>query len=231
MTDMPTEDGDSPISPINDSKPTTKAPMEPNDIASNGSDTALSSQLSTDPEKALPETTVPSPPNQTTAQDWSDPSDPDNPLNWTTKKKAFHTFATAFLGFAVTCGSSLITPASPEIASHFDTSRTVAILSLSLFVLGLGLGPIIAAPVSEMFGRSVVYKVSAPVFMLFILGAGFSTDLGGLLVCRFLAAMFGGPVLAVGGGTNADLYDAKNRALASSLFIMMPVSLYGPDRP
>lgn len=139
-------------------------------------------------------------------------------------KKAYHTAATACLGFAVTCGSSLITPATPEIAEQFNVSRTASILALSLYVLGLGLGPMIAAPISEMYGRSVVYKVSSCVFMLFILGAGFSKSFGALLVCRLLAGILGGPVLAVGAGTNADMYTSKSRAIASSLFIMMPVS-------
>jgi hypothetical protein len=103
-------------------------------------------------------------------------------------------------------------------------SRTVSILALSLFVLGLAVGPMIAAPISETYGRSVVYKVSAITYMLFILGAGFSNSLASLLVCRFFAGTLGGPVLAVGAGTNADMYAAKDRAIASSFFIMMPVS-------
>jgi MFS family permease len=139
-------------------------------------------------------------------------------------KKAYHTAATACLGFSVTCGSSMISPATPEIAERFNVSRTVSILALSLFVLGLAVGPMIAAPISEIYGRSVVYKVSACAFMLFVLGAGFSESLASLLVCRFLAGTIGGPVLAVGAGTNADMYNARNRAVASSLFVMMPVS-------
>jgi fucose permease len=142
----------------------------------------------------------------------------------TITKKAYHTAATACLGFSVTCGSSMISPATPEIAERFNVSRTASILALSLFVLGLAVGPMIAAPISETYGRSVVYKVSAATFMLFILGAGFSESLASLLVCRFLAGAIGGPVLAVGAGTNADMYNSKNRAVASSLFIMMPVS-------
>lgn len=139
-------------------------------------------------------------------------------------KKAYHTTATSCLGFAVTCGSSMITPSTPEIEEHFGVSRTASILALSLYVLGLAVGPVIAAPISEIYGRSIVYKASAVITMLFTLGAGFSDSFGSLLVCRFLAGTIGGPVLAVGAGTNADMYHAKDRAVASSLFIMMPVS-------
>jgi MFS family permease len=58
--------------------------------------------------------------------------------------------------------------------------------------------------------------------MLFLVGAGFSKSFGSLLACRLLAGVVGAPVLAVGAGTTADLYPAHNRALASSVFIMMP---------
>lgn len=157
-----------------------------------------------------------------TAQDWSGPDDPENPHNWSLLKRCLHIFPIAFLSFAVTAGSSMITPSTSEIAEAFGVSRTVAILSLSLFVLGLGLGPTIAAPMSETFGRSLVYKVTGLVYMLFILGAGFSKNLGSLLVCRLLAGMAGGPVLAVGAGTNADTFPVHLRAVSSSFYIMAP---------
>lgn len=71
-------------------------------------------------------------------------------------------------------------------------------------------------------GRSVVYKSTAIAYLLFILGAGFSTSFGSLLVCRFFAGLAGGPCLAVGAGTNADMYPPHQRAVASSFYVMMP---------
>lgn len=116
--------------------------------------------------------------------DWDGPNDPGNPMCWPGWQKAYHTVASAVLGFAVTCGSSLITPSAFKIQEEFGVSLTAAILTLSLFALGLGLGPMIAAPISENYGRSVVYKTTAMVYLLFCVGAGFSTTFGSLLVCR-----------------------------------------------
>ena len=59
--------------------------------------------------------------------------------------------------------------------------------------------------------------------MPFIVGAGFSKSFGSFLVCRLLAGIAGAPVLAVGAGTNADMYPIQYRAVASCSFIMMPV--------
>lgn len=83
----------------------------------------------------------------------------------------------------------------------FNVSSTGALLGLSLYVLGLAFGPILAAPISETKGRRVVYLVSLPLAALFTLGAGFSNNFASLAVTRFFAGFFGSPVLAVGAGS------------------------------
>jgi multidrug resistance protein len=105
---------------------------------------------------------------------------------------------------------------------RFNVSPTVALLGVTLYVLGLGFGPMIASPISETFGRQVVYRVSLPISALFTLGAGFSTSFGSLLVCRFFAGATGSPVLAVGAGTLADMFPPRIRARATSSFLMSP---------
>ena len=105
---------------------------------------------------------------------------------------------------------------------RFDVSADVALLGLSLYVLGLGFGPILAAPISETMGRKVVYFVSLPVAALFTLGAGCAQTFAALAVTRFFAGFFGSPVLAVGAGTNVDLWPPKHRAIASSAFLLAP---------
>jgi len=104
-------------------------------------------------------------------------------------------------GFAVTFGSSVYTPGYPEVAKKFGVSQTVALLPLSLYVLGLAFGPVLAAPISETKGRRVVYLVSLPIAAVFTLGAGFSQSFAALVVTRFFAGFFSSPVLAVGAGT------------------------------
>lgn len=116
----------------------------------------------------------------------------------------------------------MITPGAFAIGHKFHVSHTAALLPLSLFVLGLAVGPMLAAPISETRGRSIIYKVSIPLYMLFILGAGFSKSFGGLLVCRLLAGMAGAPCLAVGAGTVADLFEPSRMAAPGALVVMAP---------
>ena len=105
---------------------------------------------------------------------------------------------------------------------QFHVSQTAALVGVTIYVLGLAFGPVIAAPVSETFGRLWVYRLSLLLSMFFTLGVGFSKSFGSILVCRFFAGLTGSSVLSVGGGTNADLFPQKTRAVATMLFLVAP---------
>ncbi len=155
-----------------------------------------------------------------TAQDWTGPDDPENPMNWPLWQRVYHTTASGLVAFAVTFGTSVYTPGYPEVMEQFHVSSTVALLGFSLYVVGLGFGPVLAAPISETKGRKVVYLVSLPLGALFVLGAGFSTSFAALAITRFFAGFFSSPVLAVGAGTNVDIWAPIDRAVTTSLFIL-----------
>ena len=169
-----------------------------------------------DNHDSLDPTTVP------TARDWSGPDDPDNPMNWPFALRVYHATIPGVIGFTVTLGSSIYTPGVHSISERFNISETVALLGLSLYVLGLAFGPVVAAPLSETFGRRIVYLLSLPLSSFFILGAGFSQSFASLAVCRFFAGFFGSPTLAVGAGTNADLWLPVHRAVSTSCFLLAP---------
>lgn len=116
----------------------------------------------------------------------------------------------------------MISPSTPDIVRAFSISTTAAILPLTLYVLGLGFGPMISAPISETFGRRPVYLSLFPPSLLFTLGAGFSSSFAALCVCRFFAGLLGSGCLAVGAGTNSDMWKPKASAASASIFLLAP---------
>lgn len=110
----------------------------------------------------------------------------------------------------------------PEIKQIFNVSEAAALLPFSLFLLGLAFGPVLAAPLSERFGRTSTYMISMPLFALFIVGGGSSQTFGGLVACRLLSGIFASPPLVVGAGTNADLWKPEHRAVTLSMFALCP---------
>ena len=126
------------------------------------------------------------------------------------------------LTYCSTFGTSVYTPAMADIMADFNVSRTAALVGITVYTLGLGLGPIMSALLSEKHGRKIVYLHSSPVFMLFTLGAGFSKSFASLIVCRFFAGLTGSTALAVGAGSNADLFPPHQRAKITAVFLMAP---------
>lgn len=72
--------------------------------------------------------------------DWYGPSDPANPMNWSTPKKFFVTSQICLLTVSIYSGSSIYAPAIESVAQTFGVSIVAAVLGLTLFVLGYGLG-------------------------------------------------------------------------------------------
>lgn len=92
-------------------------------------------------------------------------------------------------------------------------------LPFSLYLLGLSFGPVLAAPLSETFGRKYVYVFGLLLFGLFILGSGFSQSITGLTICRFFAGFFSSPGLSLGTGTVSDVWSPETKGLPMSIFI------------
>lgn len=86
------------------------------------------------------------------------------------------------------------------VIAEFHVSRTVAILPISLYVCGYLFGPIVAAPVSELYGRRNIYWTTIPLLLIFTGVAGASKSIEQLIIARFLAGLGGSAALAIGAG-------------------------------
>jgi MFS family permease len=118
--------------------------------------------------------------------------------------------------------SSIYASGTNEVAEHYGVSTTVSLLGISMYCLGLSFGPVLAAPLSETFGRSIVYLGSLPVAALFTVGCAVAQNIGTIIICRFLAGFFAAPALSIGGGSLADIFHPSSRGTAMSLFLLAP---------
>ncbi|EUC27991.1 hypothetical protein COCCADRAFT_110310 [Bipolaris zeicola 26-R-13] len=145
--------------------------------------------------------------------DWDGPNDPQNPRNWPRAKKYFVTFEICLLTFSVYIGSAIYTPGLMGVMQEFGVAQVPALLGLTLYVAGYGLGPILWSPMSEIpqIGRLWVYIITLLFFVLLQLPTVFSVNFGMLLAFRFLTGFVGSPALATGGASIADMYRPKKQ--------------------
>ncbi|KAF3940639.1 hypothetical protein ABW19_dt0210505 [Dactylella cylindrospora] len=157
------------------------------------------------------------------ALDWDGPGDPLNPRNWPTGQRIFQVLPPAFFSFVVTLAAPIYATATQQIQDEFNVGQTAAILPLFTLTIGLGIGPLFAAPLSEMFGRKHVYIWTFLIFLIFTMAAGLAPNFVALCIFRLLAGCAGGPALAIGAGTISDIWDtSKDGGPAALLFIIMP---------
>ena len=146
------------------------------------------------------------------------PDDPRNPLGFKLHSKWSITFLASMASLAVAMGSSTYSGGLEDIISQFGCSREVAILGISLFVLGFAVGPLLWAPISEAYGRRVVLNLSLMFFTAMSAGSAGSRNIETLLILRFFAGSLGSAPMAVSGGVISDTFPAIERGLYSSLY-------------
>lgn len=107
-----------------------------------------------------------------------------------------------------------------QIMQTFGVGQVAAVLGLTLFVAGYGLGPMLWSPMSEVpqIGRMPIYIATLFVFVLLQIPTALPDNFGMLLAFRFLTGLFGSPVLATGGATLSDIYSPKKAAYAISIW-------------
>jgi multidrug resistance protein len=121
----------------------------------------------------------------------------------------------------------MFAPGIPSVMAEFHTtSPMLATFVVSVFVLGFAFGPLLLAPLSEMYGRIPVYHTCNILFLLFTIGCAVSQNMGTLIAFRFLAGVAGVATVTCGSGTIADLMPVERRGLAMSLWSLGP--LMGP---
>ncbi|EOD50696.1 putative mfs multidrug transporter protein [Neofusicoccum parvum UCRNP2] len=79
--------------------------------------------------------------------------DAENPQNLSRTRKWIITALAGVQVLSVTFASSAYSGALHKVIEHFSVTTVVATLGMSTFVLGFALGPLVWAPLSELYGR------------------------------------------------------------------------------
>ncbi|KAJ5472189.1 hypothetical protein N7530_006190 [Penicillium desertorum] len=153
--------------------------------------------------------------------DWlhEDARDPHQMQDWL---KWSITILQAASFLSITFASSALSAANPQIQDRFGTSTELVVADTSLFVLAFAIGPAIWAPLSELWGRQIIYFVTYGLTTLFAGATIASPNIATLLVLRFLAGAFGSSAISNAGGVVSDMYTARDRGLATIAFIGAP---------
>ncbi|KAJ5605401.1 major facilitator superfamily domain-containing protein [Penicillium lagena] len=142
------------------------------------------------------------------------PDDPKNPKNFSTPYKIWLVFQMSLLAMTGALGSSIISPGSTEIAEYTKVSTEVTSLTVALFVLGWAFGPMIWAPISEIYGRRLGMLPAVFILGLFSIGTATSKNAAAIFLTRFFGGIFASAPISNVPAALGDIFPPATRGNA-----------------
>ena len=113
------------------------------------------------------------------------------------------------------------------LASFGSTSETVAALLMAIYVTGYAAGPLLWAPLSELYGRLLITNITNILFLVTNLASAMAPSLPALIIARFFGGFFSSACFVLGGGIINDVilpqFQGKVMAIYSFGALMAPV--------
>ncbi|KAI0436980.1 putative MFS multidrug transporter [Xylaria telfairii] len=161
------------------------------------------------------------------SQEIGEPAVDDDPKSWPLQRKWLIMSIASWLCLVSPLASSIFAPATSLMNAEFhNDSATLSTFTVSFFILGYVVGSLIAAPLSEQYGRKVILDITTAIFAIWQLACALAPNITSLLVFRLFAGLGGSACLSIGGGIVSDLFDSNERGVATAVFALGP--LLGP---
>jgi hypothetical protein len=168
-------------------------------------------------------------------------NDLDDPKNWPLWYRGIVIGVVSYSTWCVILYSTSYTSSMPGMMKEFhENSEPIATLGVTTYLVGLAVGSLILAPLSEMYGRRIVYVGTLLFFCLMVLPCALATSLPEVLVVRFFglvlclhiiivadlahSALAGAAMISNAPGTVNDIVTENYRALAFSIWSIGPMN-------
>ncbi|KAF2095566.1 putative major facilitator superfamily transporter [Rhizodiscina lignyota] len=164
---------------------------------------------------------------QTTGQriiEFHPDGDSENPLEWKKPYKWFIVLLLAFMAFTVTFTCIGVVPVAGRIVEDLDgrPSKSASVLLVTIWELGEAAGPLLIAPLSELYGRYPVFNVANILFIVGVAITALSENSHVFIFARFLTG------IAVASNVLnpaiiGDMFPSEERGSGMSLIMLAPL--------
>jgi len=117
--------------------------------------------------------------------------------------------------------TDLYLPALPQLARSLGSSAAMAQLTMSVCLVGLALGQLVAGPLSDRIGRTVPLRVGVAVLLVTSVLCALATDVTVLLVLRLVQGLAGAAAMVIARAVVRDVYDGSRAAVVFSQLMLV----------
>ncbi|CEJ91218.1 hypothetical protein VHEMI06945 [[Torrubiella] hemipterigena] len=145
----------------------------------------------------------------------------NDPLNWPSWRRDS---ALLSLGFYCMLGGGmtpLIAAGFTDVAHDLHVEVETVALTTGLYMMGLGLGSVIASPTAILYGKRPVYIASSILFIATCVWAGYSPNFPSLVAARVFQGMAISPVECLPSATIAEIFFLHERAYRIGIYTLL----------
>src|SRR5215475_14093686 len=124
----------------------------------------------------------------------------------------------------------MLVPALPVLAKTFDSSISLAQMTVSMYMVGIACSQIIMGPLSDKFGRRPVLLGGITLMVVASIACVFAESLPQLIAARFLQALGGASGMVISRAIVRDLYtrDQISARISLVIAVMMIAQMLSP---
>ncbi|KAI5370979.1 putative major facilitator superfamily, MFS transporter superfamily [Septoria linicola] len=156
--------------------------------------------------------------SRTQPADPPDLKDFESPFLWSAKRKSIMTWLSCIVTMFVAYNAGAYTSGLDQMMAEWNVSRVTALVGVTVFTIGFAIAPMFLAPFSEINGRRPVFVVTGLGWIVFQIVCGVTPTFAGMVVNRFLSGCASSTFSTMVGGVVSDIYHAKDRNTAMTLF-------------
>jgi len=148
----------------------------------------------------------------------------NDPLNWPMWRRDV---ALLSLGFYCCLGGGMtpvLAAGFPKVAAQYNVSTPQVALTTGLYMMGLGLGSVVASPTAILFGKRPVYLVGILLFILSAIWCALSPNYASLVVARIFMGFGVSPVECLPSATIAEIFYLHERAYRLGIYTLLLLS-------
>lgn len=111
-----------------------------------------------------------------------------------------------------------------NVAATYKVSIPQVALTTGLYMMGLGIGSVVASPTAILFGKRPVYLVSIILFLLSSVWCALSPNYSSLVVARIFMGLAVSPVECLPSATIAEIFFLHERAYRLGIYTLLLLS-------
>ncbi|KAL1698500.1 MFS general substrate transporter [Schizophyllum commune] len=152
-----------------------------------------------------------------------EPNDPENPMNWSDKRKWMTTWLLCFMCLFIGLSTASYSAGVGKMVAELGVSREAGQVGMFVFNASFAVVPMFLGPLSEFLGRNPIYLGCYIMFTVWFIPLALAKNIGTIIVCRLLSGCFGAAGTTIIPGTLADIWTTERRGLPIAMFSFVAV--------